>query len=208
MTLKHPAWRTCFNTRHKQGQQTPYISSCQNEAEESSFSSATRNIPEHISCSFICSSCFPQGEFLRMESVRQKVFVSCRLLIPSAKLLSDKAVCPGLFLRFLPLSSLIRTEESWDESATRPDKQASLSLLLFSAAKKGTPLDPAQNLEFRSNGPGTFVPSSPWLRSHLPLLSPPSCLGGASCQGAKASQPSLCAQSRVETKRGLCAGSQ
>lgn len=35
-------------------------------------------------------------------------FVSCKLLIPSANLLPDKAVHHGLFLSFLPISSLIK----------------------------------------------------------------------------------------------------
>lgn len=81
---------------------------------------------------------------------------------------------------------------------TRPDKQASLPRWLLSETRKGTPLDPTQDLEFQSTGPGTFVPLPP-LAQVLPS-SPPSpplrprpVPGGASCQGARAPQPALCA---------------
>ena len=73
---QHTSWRASVNTQHKT-QANTFISSCQNKTKESSFSSATRNIPEHIFCSCLCSSCFPQGESLWMESLGQNVV--CKL---------------------------------------------------------------------------------------------------------------------------------
>lgn len=141
-----------------------------------------------------------------MALLGQDIGTHRRLLIHSAKLLSDKAPCVVVLFAFS--ASRIPDKSSKSLGMIQPPDQINKlasRYCCFLRLGKELPWIPPRTWNSAAPTPGTFVPAPHCQVPPSPALPAPSP-GGASCQGGKASQSSPSAWSRVEAKEGSVPG--